>query len=232
MIVRVKDYDSGERFFQAIALSLAIHTAMLGAIIINSLWERRPPSIRPGVIEITPVIPRRAMEKKPEPAKPLKVKKPVMRATKKVKSRTKVVPKGSKIKPEKKLEPPKPPKPPEPEKRIKPPDRQPPKSQSFRAEGEEFKYQYYVKIVQRKVDENWVTHGLDTVGQRSDPQVYFRIGKNGQVIDARLEKSSGSLALDQSALEAVMGTNFPPLPAGYRRDYLGVYYDFDYAQKD
>jgi protein TonB len=240
--VREKDFDSGWRFFQAALLSLAAHCGLLILIVIGAISENRP-TIKPGEsVFITPVSPpapkappEKAPEKEPQPPAPEepRAKKNSLSLPVKKREEAKIVPRGAKIKP------PEPPKPsPEPPPRKHAPET--PKTRatlaaqgkSFRIEGEEFKYDYYIKIVKRKVEENWITHGLNLEGQRGNPEVYFRINKDGSVAEIRMEKSSGSSTLDQSALDAVKSASFPPLPPGYKSDYLGVYYDFQYAQKD
>ena len=235
-----KDFDTPGRFSQALGLSLACHGLLLVALIFGGIRDDRQ-VIQPGdVIFVTPVSPPPASSH-PEPAAPPpeeppppppppameepRVKKAALAPVKKFEE-PKILPKGEKIKPP---EPSKPTPPPPPPPRPKPATGQ---AQSFRAEGGEvFKYDYYVKIVKRKVEENWITHGVSAEGQSGYPEVYFRIFRDGSLGDIRLEKSSGSPELDQSALDAVKNVTMPPLPAGYKQDYLGVYYDFQYEQR-
>ncbi|MDH5639012.1 MAG: TonB C-terminal domain-containing protein [Nitrospinota bacterium] len=230
MIAREKELDTSGRMARAVVFSFTIHAGMLGVLIFHSSFFTRPPVITPGqAVFITPVSPPEKPIKKPEPPKPEppRVKKSKAPTLRKKTAHGKIVPIGKKKKP------PKPPPPvikPEPVKpTIKPTPRKP---STFRTEGTEFKYDYYIRIVKRKVEENWITHGLDTSGQKTNPEVYFKISKRGDVLETQLEKSSGNAQLDESALEAVRRTKFPPLPPGYRRDYLGVYYNFEYAQRD
>jgi TonB family protein len=61
--------------------------------------------------------------------------------------------------------------------------------------------------------------------------VYFRIGREGQVLMTEVETSSGSAFYDQTALRALLSaTPLPPLPAGYTDQYLGVHFGFEFSQ--
>lgn len=230
LIAREKEFDTAGRMALAVALSFTIHAGVLGLAFFHAAFLARPPVITPGgAVFITPVsLPKKPINKpepsKPEPPRVKKSKAPTL--TKKT-TRGKIVPIGKKKKPPEPLPPVV--KPESVKPKMKPAAEKP---SNFRTEGVEFKYDYYIKIVKRKVEENWITHGLDASGQRTNPEVYFKISRNGDVLEAQLEKSSGNSPLDESALEAVRRTKFPPLPSGYRRDYLGVYYNFEYAQRE
>jgi protein TonB len=57
--------------------------------------------------------------------------------------------------------------------------------------------------------------------------MYFKIRRNGEVTDVKLEQSSGSIAFDQAAQRAVYSANpMPPLPTGSGLETLGVHFDF------
>jgi TonB family protein len=61
--------------------------------------------------------------------------------------------------------------------------------------------------------------------------VYFKLLKDGQVLDAKVEKSSGIDLFDQSALRSVLaGAPYPPLPVEYTGEYLGIHLEFEYFQ--
>jgi TonB family protein len=61
--------------------------------------------------------------------------------------------------------------------------------------------------------------------------IYFKLMKDGQVLDAQVEKSSGIDLFDQSALRSVIsGAPFPPLPVEYTGEYLGIHLEFEYFQ--
>ncbi|MBI4827557.1 MAG: TonB family protein [Nitrospinae bacterium] len=100
-------------------------------------------------------------------------------------------------------------------------------------EGVAFPHLWYLQIVERKVRDNWITHGVDISTKRADPVVRFSIGRDGRVTESRLERPSGSEPLDESALGAVsMAGPFPPLPEDYPASALTIYFAFSYEQKD
>ncbi|MBF0633972.1 MAG: TonB family protein [Nitrospinae bacterium] len=100
-------------------------------------------------------------------------------------------------------------------------------------EGLAFPHTWYLQILERKANENWITHGIIIAGNKSDPVVRFNILKNGRVDGLELEKSSGNEALDESALAAISKASpFPQLPADYGSDHLTVHFTFTYEQRD
>ena len=229
------EQDLNGRPTLALFVSCLIHGALLALVVYGPGLIAPKRIIRPGdrIVVVTPVSdlkPQPEPEKPPPPpeAQQPAVKKPEEKPPlKKKKPGKKIVPKKAEKK-----------KPPKPAKPKLPPKMTPkklapaPSRQAMRMEGEAFKYDYYVKIVKRKVEERWITHGLNISGKSSNPEVYFRVTKSGGVAGVRLVKSSGSEELDKSALDAIKDIKLPPLPAGYRKDYLGVYFDFQYAQRD
>jgi len=91
-----------------------------------------------------------------------------------------------------------------------------------------FPYEWYLRILEHRINGNWDTlsvnfysdHPLKTV-------VYFQIDRKGGLKGLKLSKPSFNDAVDKSALEAVrLSAPFPPLPPGYREDYLEVYFGF------
>jgi TonB family protein len=100
-------------------------------------------------------------------------------------------------------------------------------------EGLAFPHTWYLQILERKANENWITHGIIIAGKRADPVVRFNILRSGKVDGLELEKSSGNLALDESALAAITKASpFPQLPADYGSDHLTVHFSFTYEQRD
>lgn len=100
-------------------------------------------------------------------------------------------------------------------------------------EGLAFPHVWYLQILERKANENWITHGIIIAGKRADPVVRFNILRNGKVEGLELEKSSGNAALDESALAAISKASpFPQLPADYGSDHLTVHFSFTYEQRD
>jgi TonB family protein len=93
----------------------------------------------------------------------------------------------------------------------------------------DFQFTYYIVIIQNKIASNW---NPPFAGGKTDrgPKtlVHFRILRNGQVRDVRVESSSGASLLDQSAVRAISMSNpLPPLPQRFSDDSLGVHFSFE-----
>jgi TonB family protein len=87
-------------------------------------------------------------------------------------------------------------------------------------EGGDFPYPIYIQSMNRKVGGAWarpkVTPGTATI-------VYFRIHRDGRIVDAVVETPSGNGTFDRAALSAVLSASpLNPLPFGYSGPYLGV----------
>lgn len=85
---------------------------------------------------------------------------------------------------------------------------------------------YYLTLVDRKIDENWVP-----LGASGSPEtvvvVRFRVLRSGQVRNVELETSSGSASVDTSALRAVrQSIPLPPFPNLLTEEYLDLRYRF------
>jgi len=92
-----------------------------------------------------------------------------------------------------------------------------------------FPYSYYLQIIVDRVSSNWFStiNNLELSGEYQSV-VYFRIQKNGQVTDLKIEQSSGLPALDLSARRAVeLASPFPPLPRDFENDYLVIHLIFE-----
>lgn len=97
---------------------------------------------------------------------------------------------------------------------------------------ESFPFTYYLQMVSDKISSNWFTSLVDpgSSGQ-FQAQVYFRIFRNGQVSDLKVESSSGVQAFDLAALRAVQSSSpFPPLPNEYNGQYLVIHLIFEHAK--
>ncbi len=95
-----------------------------------------------------------------------------------------------------------------------------------------FPYIYYLQIIINKVSGNWFTSLVDPgISGNFQATVHFKIQKNGQISDLKIEESSGIRSLDMSALRAVQtSAPFPPLPRAYEDDYLGIYLIFEHSK--
>jgi TonB family protein len=97
---------------------------------------------------------------------------------------------------------------------------------TVRLDGATFETPTYLNILFAKIKNRW-----DNPFQGSDTVVctiYFTILRNGNVVDALVEQSSGIPAFDQSTLRAVMAASPPPLPLEYTGNQLGIHLQFQY----
>jgi TonB family protein len=95
-----------------------------------------------------------------------------------------------------------------------------------------FPYTYYLQNIINRVSGNWFTSLVDPgISGSFMVTVHFRIHKNGQVSDLKVEETSGIRSLDMSALRAIQSSApFPPLPRAYEDEYLGIYLIFEHSK--
>jgi TonB family protein len=95
-----------------------------------------------------------------------------------------------------------------------------------------FPFTYYLQIIIDRVSSNWFTSLVDPGIKGSfQATVHFRIYKNGQTSEPKIEESSGIRSLDLSALRAIQtSAPFPPLPGAYEDEYLGIYLIFEHSK--
>jgi len=95
-----------------------------------------------------------------------------------------------------------------------------------------FPFTYYLQFLSDKISSSWFTSLVDPgVSGLFQTQVYFKIYRNGQVADLKVEVSSGVPAFDLSALRAVQTASpFAPLPAEYDGQYLGIHLIFEHSR--
>jgi TonB family protein len=91
-------------------------------------------------------------------------------------------------------------------------------------EGGDFPYTVYVQRMHKNIGDRWVrppiTGGAAVI-------IYFRIQRNGTVIDAKVETPSGNGTFDRAALSAVRSASpLAPLPPTYSGIDLGVHLTF------
>ncbi|GMT42926.1 MAG: hypothetical protein IEMM0002_1337 [bacterium] len=91
-----------------------------------------------------------------------------------------------------------------------------------------FPYEWYLKVMESKIYRNWDTFSVKlNVSQPVRVTVYFLVDRLGKIRKPRVEESSMDLDIDRSALEAVKSSApLPPLPSGYKDEYLEVYFGF------
>lgn len=98
----------------------------------------------------------------------------------------------------------------------------------MRLEGEPFPYPDYLDDLRRRIEQRWE---VPLVAQQEalKATVFFRILRDGTIVDARVETSSGLLPFDRAALQAVWDASpLAPLPDKFPSDQLGVHLDFEY----
>ncbi len=90
-----------------------------------------------------------------------------------------------------------------------------------------FEFAYYLQMVRAQITRNWLAPGGVASGTRAE--VFFRVGRSGEIRGLRLAVSSGNEYFDQSALRAVQVTEqLPPLPLGWSRPDLGIQFGFEF----
>ena len=95
-----------------------------------------------------------------------------------------------------------------------------------------FPFQFYLQMLSDKITANWFQSLVDPgVGGLLQTQVYFRIYRNGQISDIKVDVSSGIEAFDLSARRAIQtSAPFAPLPNEYDGQYLGITLVFEHAK--
>ena len=95
-----------------------------------------------------------------------------------------------------------------------------------------FPFQFYLQMISDKITANWFQSLVDPgVGGMLQTEVYFRIYKNGQISDVRINASSGVESFDLSARRAIEAAKpFAPLPNEYDGQYLGITLVFEHAK--
>ncbi len=83
---------------------------------------------------------------------------------------------------------------------------------------------WYISLLKNKIEENWnfgnIIGDLSTI-------ISFRVYKNGEISNLRIEKSSGYKPFDRSAESAIKSTkDIPPFPEEIKEEYLEVTIEF------
>jgi TonB family protein len=84
----------------------------------------------------------------------------------------------------------------------------------------------YLDRIKRKVDRDWKAPAIVA---KTTPKtvISFRISRNGKISDIMLEKPSGNVVLDNSAIGMIRAlNNLGPLPSAYDGNSLGIHYTF------
>jgi TonB family protein len=86
-----------------------------------------------------------------------------------------------------------------------------------------FPYSYYLRQVTGRIEENW----MRPQGDLGRVVVYFKIKRDGSIVEPQIHESSRSKSVDLLAAGAIKRSEpFPPLPIEFGGDYLGIYLCF------
>jgi TonB family protein len=86
-----------------------------------------------------------------------------------------------------------------------------------------FPFTYYLRQVTGRIEENWV-RPQQNLGR---VVVYFRIKRDGTLVEPQIHESSRNPSVDMLAAGAIKRSEpFPPLPLEFGGDYLGIYLCF------
>jgi TonB family protein len=97
---------------------------------------------------------------------------------------------------------------------------------SARLDESGFESPTYLNVLFNKIRNQWQNPFEGSEGISCT--IYFLVGKDGEILDSAVEKSSGVPAYDQSALRAVLSTKAPPLQGQFGIDELGIHLEFQY----
>jgi len=107
----------------------------------------------------------------------------------------------------------------------------PPETGEIAFDTDDFPFAHYIGRMRRKIAAHWrVPEGSQ--GEERFCVIYFRVLRNGTVVNTMIEQSSGLFIFDQAAQRAVVQASpMPPLPPEYGDDYLGVHFSFAYREE-
>lgn len=89
-------------------------------------------------------------------------------------------------------------------------------------EDPNFTYGYYLDRIVGVISGNWTRPAVGPEIKQS--MLFFRIERDGNIVELKLVESSGSDLFDQAALRAVQSSSpLPPLPKSYAKDSLGIH---------
>lgn len=83
----------------------------------------------------------------------------------------------------------------------------------------------YISLMIDRIKSGW-----DSRAQAALVIVRYTIQRDGTIVNASVERSSGDSSLDLRAQRAVMTARLPPLPAAYSNATLGLHLTFEYTR--
>lgn len=89
---------------------------------------------------------------------------------------------------------------------------------------EDFPFAHYLGRIRDLIATRWSPPPRGQFAPQRRAEVFFRIGRNGQlVVQPRMNSASGSTLFDRAAMQAIaQASPFPPLPREYQGQSLGV----------
>lgn len=90
------------------------------------------------------------------------------------------------------------------------------------------RFGYYVRQMNQRISQQWVTATLDPQAQGRRVYMTFRIDRSGQLSEVRIVQSSGDHTLDSSAVRTLERIDtLAPLPEDYSGTFITVQYYFE-----
>jgi len=98
----------------------------------------------------------------------------------------------------------------------------------------EFPYEWYLTGIKNKIENRWSELEIKLLsGEIKKVIIKFKILRNGRIERPEIEKSSGILLVDNSALRAVLSSDpLPPLPKDFGEDHLVIHFGFEYKKNE
>lgn len=95
-------------------------------------------------------------------------------------------------------------------------------------DSDSFEFAYYRAALTQKLRNAWAKPSVPGLEAPLRCIIYFKVLRNGRIVDIALESASGLDLLDRSAMRAVYEANpLPPLPYAFKEDSLGVHFFFE-----
>jgi protein TonB len=96
----------------------------------------------------------------------------------------------------------------------------------------DFKFPYYLKLIQGKISNGWAPPAVDQAEAEREVVITFELANDGRVSNVAVSKSSGNAFFDQAALRAVYAADpLPKFPDGLRESSLKFHFSFVLTRK-
>ena len=84
----------------------------------------------------------------------------------------------------------------------------------------------YMVDVKSKIKQKWNPRKYES---SKHAVVLFTVAKDGKLINAKIEKSSGDTEFDNLSLDTIKKVSFSPLPTSFEGDNVDIKFTFDYS---